>query len=139
MSLLYQQSPIYQSYEREIWYLRRNGSRLLDEIKRQEIRMNQRKQQKLKPHQKQFSKLKRMIDKMLRLMGLIDTYRYFQILNVPLSYQNQAYFQDVVNQNYEHLLQRFLTSFHLHLRKKCREHQKKEEKEENELVDFTIN
>ena len=152
MSLLYQESSIYQSYEKEVLHLRKKGSRLLNEIKQQEIRINQRKQQKLQPLAKQFSNLKRMIYKMLNLMALIDAYRYFQILNLPLLY-HQTFFEHTVNQNFEHLHERFLTSFYSNLKKKStKQHnskkqkqqksktvEKQKEEDEDELVDFTIN
>ena len=42
-------NEFYKSYNREILYLRREGSKLLQKIKLQETKMNLRKQQKLKP------------------------------------------------------------------------------------------
>ena len=42
-------NELYKSYATEIWYLRKEGSKLLQKIKLQEIKMNQRKQQNFKP------------------------------------------------------------------------------------------
>ena len=46
MSEVKMQKKIYESYEREILYLRRHGNKLLQKIKKKEIKMNRRKQQK---------------------------------------------------------------------------------------------
>ena len=47
MSEVKMQKKIYESYEREILYLRRHGNKLLQKIKQKEIKMNRRKTTKL--------------------------------------------------------------------------------------------
>ena len=123
-----QQNQIYKSYEREKLYLRRQGSKLLQKIKQQEMKMNQRKQQNLQPNQKDLYTLNQMIKKLLRMIAFIDTYRYFQIINEPLSYQNQTFFYEIANNYYEDTLQRFV------LKVKARVNQLQIDR----FVDFTI-
>ena len=129
MSRVMQQNQIYKSYEREILYLQRRGSKLLQKIKQQEMKMNRRKQQNLQPNQKDLYTLNQMIKKLLRMIAFIDTYRYFQIINEPLSYQNQTFFYEVANNYYEDTLQRFV------LKVKARVNQLQIYR----FVDFTIN
>ena len=56
---------IYKSYQREILYLQRHGNKLLQKIKQQEIKMNQRKQQNLQPNEKDLYTLNEKIKKLL--------------------------------------------------------------------------
>ena len=102
------QTQIYKSYQKEILYLRKQGDKLLQEIKRKEIKMNQKKQKKLPQNPKNLLRLNNMIKKLLRMLGLIDSYRYFQIINEPLTYENQNFLYQVANDYYEDLLHRFL-------------------------------
>ena len=48
---------LHESYSQEIFYLKKQGSKLLRKIKLQETKMNQRKQQNLKPHLRQVNLL----------------------------------------------------------------------------------
>ena len=70
--------------------------------------MNQRKQQNLQPNQKDLYMLNQMIKKLLRMLSMIDSYRYFQIIKEPLTYQNQTFFYEIANNYYEDILQRFV-------------------------------
>ena len=108
MSGVKQRNAIYKSYEREILYLQRHGNKLLQKIKQQETKMNQRKQQNLQPNQKDLYTLNQMIKKLLRMLSMIDSYRYFQIIKEPLTYQNQTFFYEIANNYYEDILQRFV-------------------------------
>ena len=98
---------IYQSYQQEILYLQRHGNKLLQKIKQQETKMNRKKQQNFQPNQKDLYTLQQMIKKLLRMLAFIDSYRYFQIINVPL-YQNQTWFHEIAYNYYEDTLQRFM-------------------------------
>ena len=103
------ESIIYKSYEQEILYLRRHGNKLLQKIKKKEIKMNQRKQQNRQPNEKDINSLNQMIKKLLRMLAFIDSYRYFQIIKEPLTYNNnETFFYQVANDYYEDLLQRFV-------------------------------
>ena len=48
---------LHESYSREIFYLKIQGSKLLRKIKHHETKMNQRRQQNLKPHLRQVNLL----------------------------------------------------------------------------------
>ena len=74
---------LYESYSRQICHLRIKGSRLLQRIKLQEIKMNQRRQQNLKPHLKSIDLMTAMIRKLVKISAFIETYRYFQITMRP--------------------------------------------------------
>ena len=102
------QNQIYKSYDREILYLKRHGNKLLQKIKQKETTMNQRKQQNLQPNRRDLFTLNRMIKKLLRMSAMIKSYQYFQIINEPLSYENETFFYQVVNNYYEDILQRFV-------------------------------
>ena len=119
---------LYESYEKEILYLQKQGKKLLQEIKRHETKMNQRKQQNLQPNLISLNKLNQMIKKLLRMLAFIDTYGYFQLINEPLSFTNQTFFYCVANQYYEDILQSFL------LRVKGRVNQL----QQNRFVDFVV-
>ena len=109
MSEVKMQKKIYESYEREILYLRRHGNKLLQKIKQKEIKMNRRKQQNLQPNQKDLNTLNQMIKKLLRMLAFIDSYQYFQIIKEPLTYNNnETFFYEVANDYYEDALQRFV-------------------------------
>ena len=99
---------IYKSYQREILYLQRHGNKLLQKIKQQEIKMNQRKQQNLQPNEKDLYTLNEKIKKLLRMVAFINSYRYFQLKNEPLSYGNEAFFYQMANGYYKDTLQRFV-------------------------------
>ena len=106
MSKVMLENQIYKSYEREILYLQRHGNKLLQKIKQQETKMNQRKQQNLQPNRKDLYTLNRMIKKLLRMLAFIKGYQYFQKIKQPLSYDNETFFYQITNNYYEDLLQR---------------------------------
>ena len=94
---------LYESYSRQICHLRIKGSRLLQKIKLQEIKMNQRRQQNLKPHLKSIDLMAEMIRKLVKISAFIETYRYFQITMRPLQYQ-QSLFDEIANNYYDDML-----------------------------------
>ena len=94
---------LYESYSRQICHLRIKGSRLLQRIKLQEIKMNQRRQQNLKPHLKSIDLMTEMIRKLVKISAFIETYRYFQITMRPLQYQ-QSLFDEIANNYYDDML-----------------------------------
>ena len=97
-------NELYQSYAQEILYLRKEGSKLLQKIKLQEIKMNERKQQGFKPLLRQVNLLHRMMKKLIKISAFIDTYKYFQIIKEPLTYYNEKFFYEVASNNYENSL-----------------------------------
>ena len=94
---------LHESYSREIFYLKIQGSRLLRKINLQETKMNQRRQQKLKPLLRQVNLLTRMVKKLIKISAFIETYKYFQILKQPLV-NHQSFFHEVASNYYEDML-----------------------------------
>ena len=121
---------IYQSYQKEIYFLREKGDELLQEIKRHETKMNQKKQQKLQPDEGDLYQLHEMIKSMLKLMAVIESYRYLQLLKMPLTNQNIPLFYSKTNNYYENLLQKFMLKLNQLRNKKIKI---------EESIDFTIN
>ena len=99
----------YQSYNQEIYYLKIEGSNLLQKIKQQEIKMNLRRQQRFKPLLRQVNLLTRMILNLIKISAFIDTYKHFQIMKQPLTDYNQNFFNEVVNNYYEDKLKNIVS------------------------------
>lgn len=115
---------LHESYSREIFYLKIQGSKLLRKIKLQETKINQRKQQKLKPHLRQVNLLTRMVRKLIKISAFIETYKYFQILKQPLV-NHQSFFHEVASNYYEDMLKDIVLKI-------------KRKNQKNRSVDFTI-
>ena len=94
----------YESYNQEIYYLKIEGSNLLQKIKQQEIKMNLRRQQKFKPLLRQINLLTRMVLKLIKISAFIDTYKHFQIMKQPLTDYNQNFFNEMASNYYEEKL-----------------------------------
>ena len=101
-------NELYQSYAQEILYLRKEGSKLLQKIKLQEIKMNQRKQQKFKPLLRQVNLLHRMMKKLLKISAFIDTYKYFQKIKEPMTSYNQTFFYEMASNYYNDALKQIV-------------------------------
>ena len=108
MSQVKQRNHIYKSYEREILSLETQGDALLQKIKQQETKMNRAKQQNLQPNQNDLYTLDQMIKMLLRMLALIDSYRYFQARNEPMTDKNRPWFYNIANNYYLNTLQRFV-------------------------------
>ena len=108
MSRVKQRNHIYKGYEREILSLQTQGDALLQKIKQQETKMNRAKQQNLQPNQNDLYTLDQMIKMLLRMLALIDSYRYFQARNEPMTNKNQSWFYDIANNYYLDTLKRFV-------------------------------
>ena len=91
----------YEFYSQEIYYLRINGSRLLQKIKLHEIKMNKRKQQNLKPYSKSIDLMNGMIVELVMISALIETYRYFQVTMRPFQL---SLFNEITNNYYIDML-----------------------------------
>ena len=100
-------NELYQSYAREILYLRKEGSKLLQKIKLQEIKLNQRKQDGFKPLLRQVNLLHRMMKKLIKISSFISTYKYFQFIKEPLIY-NQKLFYEIASNYYENSLKKIV-------------------------------
>ena len=94
---------LHESYSREICHLKKQGSKLLRKIKRQETKMNLRKQQNLKPHLRQLKHLNGMIRKLVKISAFIETYKYFQIIKQPMA-NHECIFHHIASNYYENML-----------------------------------
>ena len=108
MSEVKQRNWIYKDYEREILSLQTQGDALLQQIKQHETKMNRAKQQNLQPNQNDLYTLDQMIKMLLRMLALIDSYRYFQARNEPMTDKNRLWFYKIANDYYLSTLQRFV-------------------------------
>ena len=115
---------LHESYSQEICHLRKHGTSLLQKIKLQEIKINQRKQQKLKPHLRQIKYLNAMIRKLVKISAFIETYKYFQIIQQPLI-NHQHFFHQLASNHYENMLKDIVLKI-------------KHRNRINQSVDFTI-
>ena len=88
--------------------------------------MNQRKQRMIPATFTDCFKLYTMATRLIRMLAFIETYRYFQLINMPLMEGNMFWFYEIINNNY----QNYLRDFKL----KIRQLQIIEES-----IDFTIN
>ena len=101
----------YNNYQQQIQHLRTHGDVLLQRIKMLEIKMNQRKQQNQQPNQQDINSLNVMVRKLLQMLAQINTCQYFQIANEP--YVNGPYFNQMCNNHFESLIQRFNTQLRI--------------------------
>ena len=108
MSQVKQRNWIYKDYEREILSLQTQGDALLQKIKQQETKMNRAKQQNLQPNQNDLYTLDQMIKMLLLRKALINSYRYFQARNEPMTDKNRSWFYDIANNYYLDTLKRFV-------------------------------
>lgn len=122
-----QRNWIYKRHEQEIVHLQRKGDRLLQIIKVQETEMNRKRQQKLQPNLNDLYTLNQMTENMLRIISLINCYRYLQSKCEPLTEQNHTWFYQIANSYYLHLLR----CFNEKLKKRIIE-------KRNDSVDFVI-
>ena len=97
---------IYKEHEQEILRLKTNGDRLLAIIKIQETKMNRKKQLQIKPDENELYWLKQMTENILRIISLINTYRYFS-KNEQLTQQNHNWFYEIATCYYLDLLKDF--------------------------------
>ena len=117
-----------KSYAREILYLRKEGTKLLQKIKLQEIKLNKRKQMKLKPLLREINLLHRMMKKLIKISAFIETYKYFQMIQSPLTDYNQKVFYKMATNYYKNSLKQIVLKLKLRNQSRIRD-----------CVDFSIN
>ena len=108
-----QQHPIYESYEQEILFIKTQAGVLLQQIQQQESKLHQAKQQNLQVNQNDIDTLEQIIRKFLRMLALIDSYRFFQAKNEPITDQNCHWFYCVTDGCFSNRLQHFLQELQL--------------------------
>ena len=104
---------LYESYAREILYLRKEGTKLLQKIKLQEIKMNKRKQMMMKPLLQEINLLHRMMKKLIKISAFIETYKYFQMIQSPLTDYNQKFFYKMATNYYKNSLKQIVLKLKL--------------------------
>ena len=104
---------LYESYAREILYLRKEGTKLLQKIKLQEIKMNKRKQMMMKPLLQEINLLHRMMKKLIKISAFIETYKYFQMIQSPLTDYNQKVFYKMATNYYKNSLKQIVLKLKL--------------------------
>ena len=101
-------TTIYESYQNEIRKIRRRGNALMKEIKQHENMMNQKKQRKLPTAFEDCYKLHSMVTTVLQMLAFIESYKYFQLQNIPLVDQFMDFFYQMTNYNYQSYIQSFM-------------------------------
>lgn len=119
---------LYESYAREILYLRKEGTKLLQKTKLQEIKMNKRKQMMMKPLLQEINLLHRMMKKLIKISAFIETYKYFQMIQSPLTDYNQKVFYKMATNYYKNSLKQIVLKLKLRNQSRIRD-----------CVDFSIN
>ena len=100
---------IWQLYQNEINFFEREADKLLVEIIIHETKMEKRKQQQqLQPTEEDINQLHKMIISMLKAIAIIETYRYFQMLQILLTDRNMRLFYFKRDEHFENLLIVFL-------------------------------
>ena len=94
----------YTSFENEIRFLEKEGAMLLGQIQIQEQYMNE----KQKVDRYDLNQLQEMVEKFLRILSLIDAYRYFKSKNEMLSDENIGRFLFIVNNDYSVRINKFI-------------------------------
>ena len=122
-----QRNWIYKGYEREILHFQRQGDTLLQIINIHETRMNIRRRQNLQQDQNDLIYLYEMTKNMLRIITLINCYRYFQSRNEPLTERNHCWFYEICNNYYLDLLRQINARLN-----------RINEKRNNDTVDFFV-
>ena len=98
---------IWQLCENEINFFEKKADEILVETMIHETKMERRKQQQLEPTKEDIDELVRLITKMLKTIAIIETYRYFQMLQI-LPTQNIPLFYSKKDEHFENLLMVFV-------------------------------
>ena len=99
------------SFENEIRFLEKEGSILLAQIQIQEEYMS--KKQKVDRYD--LNELQE-IEKFLRLLSLVDAYRYFQSKNEMLSDENLSNFLFIVHNDYSIRISKFINDLKIEMK-----------------------
>ena len=108
-----EQQPIYKSYEQEILFLKVEAGILLEQIKEQEIKLYEAKRRNLQVNPNNVNTLEQMIRKFLRMLALMDGYRFFQSKNQAITNLNSDWFYFITDGCFSNRLQQFLEELHI--------------------------
>ena len=100
---------IYNTYQKEIVYFLKQGETLLQNIKQYETLLNKKRQKKSQINENEVNKLIEMSKNVLRIITLIDCYRYLQLINEPFTDKNQNWIYNLINNYYLYLLNCFIS------------------------------
>ena len=101
-------STIYESYKKEIRRIRNKGNVLMKQIQQHETMMNHRKILHLPATFEDCWTLHLMVTKILQMLAIIDSYKYFQLENLPLVDELMDLFYQMTDNNYKIYLQSFM-------------------------------
>ena len=99
---------IYESYKKEIRRIRNQGNVLMKQIKKHETMMNQRKILHLPSTFEDCYILQLMVKRILQMIAIIDTYKYFQSQHLPLVDELMDLFYQMTDNNYQIYEQSFM-------------------------------
>ena len=101
---------IWEYYQSEIMFFEKKTDKLLVETIMHETKIDKRKQQQqLQPTEEDIDQLYKMIISTLKAIAIVETYRYFQILQILPTNQNILLFYAKREQTFENLLIIFLS------------------------------
>ena len=99
---------IWQYYEREIIFFEKKTTELLLKTVLHETKIEKIKQQKLRISEEDIDELLELIKLTLKAIAIVETYKYFQKLEIPPSKENNQLFYARREQHFENLLAIFL-------------------------------
>ena len=111
-------------------FFERKTDELFAETILQEIKIEKRKKQRLKPTKENIETLKNLIASSLKAVAIVETYRYFQILQILPTDQNIQLFYAKREQTFDELLIIFLSK----IRRKEEKKKRKEKRKKCRLV-----
>ena len=100
---------LFQYYENEIMFFEKKTDELMLEVILQEIQMAKRRKKRLRSTKKDIEHLKNMIASTLKAIAIVETYRFFQILEIVPTDENIQMFYTMREQCFEELLILFLS------------------------------
>ena len=98
----------FTSFENEIRFLEKEGAISLAQIQIQEEYIHCKKQQSVKVDRYDLNEMDQMVKKFLRILALIDAYKYFQSKNEMITDENVDRFLFVVNNDYIVRINKFM-------------------------------
>ena len=100
---------LWEFYQNEIMFFERKTDELFVETMLQEIEINKRRKKKLKPAKDDIKRLKNLIASLLKAVAIVETYRYFQAIEIVPTDQNRQWFYAKREQTFDELLIIFLS------------------------------
>ena len=100
---------LWQYYEKEIMFFEKKTDELFTETILKEIKMAKRRKKKLRSSKNDKKQLKNLITSLLKAIAIVETYRYFQILQIVPTEENIQFFYRKREQTFQDLLIIFLS------------------------------